>query len=204
MKIKSKRIQKALAENRLILTDCDGVLLDWETAYHAWMESKGYDRVTGNQFYEVERIYGMAKKEAKRLICEFNNSAWMCCLDPFRDAQSVVKQLVAEGYQFVCITSLSLDPYAKRLRVENLERVFGKRAFLDVVCLDTGADKNQALEIYAGTNVFWIEDKTENAILGADLGLRSVLIQHNHNQDCDDDRIIKAKNWAQIREVIVA
>jgi FMN phosphatase YigB (HAD superfamily) len=204
MKIKSRKIQKLIKERRLILTDCDGVLLDWEVAYHAWMAAKGYDRVDSNSFYEVERIYGMAKHEAKRLICEFNNSAWMCCLDPFRDAQPEVKALVAAGYRFVCITSLSLDPYARRLRVENLERIFGKGVFLDVVCLDTGADKDQALEPYKNSQAFWIEDKVENAVLGADLGLRSILIRHSHNEYCDDPRIIKANDWAQIREVVNA
>ena len=26
---------------KIILTDCDGVLLDWEKAFTEWMESKG-------------------------------------------------------------------------------------------------------------------------------------------------------------------
>ena len=31
--------------NKLILTDADGVLLDWEYAFNIWMTEKGYTLV---------------------------------------------------------------------------------------------------------------------------------------------------------------
>jgi FMN phosphatase YigB (HAD superfamily) len=33
-----------------ILTDCDGVLLDWETAFHDWMVNKGYSKVVHDTY----------------------------------------------------------------------------------------------------------------------------------------------------------
>ena len=42
----------------------------------------------------------------------------------------------------------------------------------NVLCLDTGADKDEALAPYFNSGAFWIEDKTENAELGAELGLQ--------------------------------
>ena len=197
-------IKKKMTENKkIILTDCDGVLLDWESGFHEWMTSHGYERkVTG--VYEMEIAYGIEKSECKRLVKEFNESAWMCCLDPLRDARSGVAKLVDAGYRFICITSLSLDPYAKKLREDNLNRVFGEGIFTDVVCLDTGADKDEALQPYKDSGLWWIEDKTENAVLGADLGLKCVLVDHEHNSDCVDERIAKVDNWAQISDLILA
>jgi len=198
-----KLIKKKMTEDKkIILTDCDGVLLDWENSFHAWMKEHGYKRVVEG-VYEMEVAYGIEKKECKRLVKEFNESAWMCCLPALRDSRSGVAKLVEAGYTFVCITSLSLDPYAKQLREENLEKVFGKGIFDDVVCLDTGADKDEALAPYKNTGLYWIEDKTENAVLGSNLGLNTILINHAHNADCTDERITKVDNWAQVCKIIL-
>lgn len=200
----TKLIKKKMVETgKVILTDCDGVLLDWENSFHAWMKEHGHERVVEG-VYEMEIAYGIPKAVCKELVREFNESAWMCCLPALRDSRSGVAKLVEAGYTFVCITSLSLDPYAKQLRVENLEKVFGEGVFDDVVCLDTGADKDEALAPYKDTGLYWIEDKTENAVLGSDLGLNTILINHAHNSDCDDKRITKVDNWAQISNLILA
>ena len=89
--------------NKTILTDCDGVLLDWETSFHNWMADNGYKTIVEN-VYEMEVAYGIAKSECKRLVREFNNSAWMCCLPALRDSRSGVAKLVEAGYTFICIT----------------------------------------------------------------------------------------------------
>jgi FMN phosphatase YigB (HAD superfamily) len=188
--------------NKTILTDCDGVLLDWETSFHNWMADNGYKTIVEN-VYEMEVAYGIAKSECKRLVREFNNSAWMCCLPALRDSRSGVAKLVEAGYTFICITSMSLDPYAKKLREDNLATVFGEGVFTDVVCLDTGADKDDALAPYKDTGLYWLEDKPENAQLGADLGLTTILINHGHNANYMDKRITNVDNWAQVCDAIL-
>ena len=57
--------------------------------------------------------------------------------------------------------------------------------FSELVCLDTGADKDDALERYRDSGLYWIEDKVQNANLGATLGLNSILIEHSHNKDSE-------------------
>lgn len=192
-----------MTEYKIILTDCDGVLLDWETAFHEWMAQKGYNRVmTG--VYEVAHSYGMEKQDSKKLVREFNDSAWMGYLKAFRDARSGVAHLYEQGYRFHCITSLSLDKKARRLRIQNLENVFGKGVFKEVICLDTGADKDEALELYRDSGLYWIEDKEENANLGAKLGLKSILLEHAHNSDANIvDGVTRASKWDDIVKLIV-
>jgi len=186
--------------NKLILTDCDGVLLDWEGAFHDWMESQGFKR-NGIATYDMHVAYGQKKAHIKALIREFNNSAWICCLEPLRDAVDGVAALAAKGYRFGAITSLSLDPYAAKLRKQNLKTVFGD-VFDFVICLDTGADKDEALAPYKDSGMFWIEDKPENAVLGADLGLKSLLVRHEHNASFDYEGVKSVDNWAQIVSII--
>jgi hypothetical protein len=46
--------------------------------------------------------------------------------------------------------------------------------------------------------MFWIEDKPENAQLGADLGLNAIMLRHQHNAYFDDARVKVVDNWAQL------
>jgi len=187
---------------KTILTDCDGVLLDWEAAYHSWMAQHGYTLVKPG-VYEMEVAYGISKKESKNLIKVFNESAWMGFLPALRDARSGVARLVEAGYEFVCITSLSLDEKARMLRISNLKNIFGKDVFVDVVCLDTGADKDQALEQYRGSGLWWIEDKIENAECGYNIGLKTALIAHEHNNKFYSDGIVRVDTWKELSDIII-
>lgn len=187
--------------DKIILTDCDGVCLDWEKAFHEWMALKGFERNDITD-YGMHNQYDLARLKSKRLVREFNNCAWVGSLPAFRDARSGIAKLAEAGYKFVAITSLSLDPYAQQLRKSNLEKLFGD-AFVDVICLDTGADKDEALEFYRDSELYWVEDKWENAVLGADMGLKSIIIDHPHNAGNNDERIVRAGTWSEVVETIV-
>ena len=186
-----------MKDYKIILTDCDGVLLDWEGAFHNWMSEHGYETVAEGM-YDIGEQYGLLKVEAKKLIKIFNESAWMGYLKAFRDARSGVAKLYEHGYRFHCITSVSLDQKAHRLRQYNLENVFGKGTFKELVCLDTGADKDEALVKYKDSGLWWIEDKTENAECGLKYGLKPILIGHNHNEGSVSKDVIRLMDWNAI------
>lgn len=188
---------------KLILVDCDGVLCNWEYAFAIWMEQHGFNTVDGGQFlYNIGERYNIGKDQAKKLIRMFNESAAIGFLPPLRDAMYYVKRLHEEhGYVFHCITSLSTDINAQRLREMNLSKLFGNTAFERIVCLDTGADKNYALEEYADSGCWWVEDKPENADVGHDMGLRSMLMEHGHNMNHECPYPV-VKNWREAYDLI--
>ena len=190
-------------KNKLILADCDGVLLDWEYAFSIWMEEHGFVKRDGHQFeYDIGNRYGIDREQSFKLIKMFNESAAIGFLPPLRDAMYYVKRLHEEhGYVFHCITSLSTDVNAGRLREMNLRKLFGKTAFEGVTCLATGADKRSALEFYRDSYLYWIEDKPENADLGVYMGLRSILMEHGHNMHHECPYPV-VKNWREIYEII--
>ena len=198
MKSKYKNLKK------LILTDADGVLLDWEWAFNVWMQEHGFEEVPGSKLnYDMSMRYGIPKEQVKKLIRLFNESAAIGFLPALRDAMYYVKRLHEEhGYRFHCITSLSLDPNAQKLREMNLNKLFGTSAFERIVCLDTGADKEEALLEYEGTGCYWLEDKIENAEAGYRVGLRSLLVEHGHNMHHYHEGITIVKNWKEIYQLI--
>ena len=190
---------------KTILVDADGVLLDWEYAFSVWMDEHGHEKQPGSEFiYDIGDRYGISKEQGRKLIKIFNESAAIGFLPPLRDAMFYVKRLHEEhGYVFHCITSLSLDVNAGRLREMNLRKLFGKTAFERIVCLATGADKHAALSEYQDSGCYWIEDKPENSDVGHVLGLQSILVEHGHNMNhaCPYPVV---KNWREIYEIITS
>lgn len=192
-----------MLNEKVILTDVDGVLLDWLYAFTQWMERHGYEQAdNGSAEYDIGNRYNISNVEKERLVRMFNESAWIRKLPQLRDSIKYVRKLHEEhGYIFRVISSLSLDTYAGHLRTKNLIELFGPTVFESYVYLDTGADKDEALEMYRDSGCFWIEDKPENAALGTSLGLESILVDHPFNQDFEAE--YRCKTWKEIYETIV-
>ena len=188
--------------DKIIVVDCDGVLLDWEHSFKLWMKEKGYEAKNDVE-YSMAKCYEMGKPEMKRLIRHFNESATMCCLPPLRDAVKYVRKIHEElGYVFHCVTSMTLDRHANKLREQNLSNLFGETAFDKVHCLDTGADKDDALLPYLDSGCLWVEDKITNAELGDRLGMSAVLMKHDHQNDYTNDAIPAVESWKEIYEML--
>ena len=184
---------------KVILTDVDGVLLNWGYAFDIWMHQHGHEKT--KDVYTVSDAYGITREAGKRLTRQFNESAAIGFLPPLRDAIHYVRKLHEEhGYVFHAITSLSLDPHAGELRTQNLKKLFGETAFARYVYLDTGADKDEALKKYKDTGYLWVEDKVENAIHGQEVGLRPLVMEHGYNMD--DDRCRRVLNWKEVYEIV--
>ena len=193
-------------KQKYIITDIDGVVLDWEEGFNVWMQHHGHELVEGYQFqYSIGDRYGMSRNAGHKLVKIFNESAAIGFLPPLRDAQYFVKKLAEQHqYKFIALTSLSLDPYAKELRTRNLAKLMGEGTFSKVICLDTGADKDEALVRLAKKHkgCYWIEDKPDNLKAGTDIGFKGILVEHGHNMDTPVDGLV-AKNWEQIYNHIV-
>lgn len=192
--------------SNVILTDCDGVLVDWEAKFTEWMVRQGYGVINDKAYNVGERFgknrYGLSKEVSRELIKYFNESAAIETLRPFRDAIKYVRKLHEEhGYVFHVITSLSTDTDAGRLRRRNLELLFGPTVFEKIVCLECGADKDEALANYKNSGSFWIEDKPENADVGSEMGLNSILLEHSHNTSYNGPAKL-LKTWKDIYSYI--
>lgn len=189
-----------------ILSDCDGVLLDWNHSFEKWMKFHFDLTVVDPSKYYIKDRFGSTwnldfddKFYLPRVFC---NSSRIGSLKPFGDAVLYVKKLYEEfGITIDVITSLSLDPESIKLRESNLKAVFGN-AIDRVICLDTGAPKDEALEEWRDSELIWVEDKTGNAILGAKMGLDSFIMDQPYNKDCTDERVKRVSGWKDIYEYV--
>lgn len=185
-------------KKKVILTDIDGVVLNWEEAFNTWMERKGFKVINPNVFYVYDR-FEITKEASKNFVRTFNESAQIGYLRPLRDSAYYLWLLHKElGYVFHSITSLSLDVCAQSIRIMNLKRIFGEDLFQVFLFADTGQDKKHLLDQYRNTGYVWVEDKPNNVLDGIDVGLTGYLMHHEYNKDFLDLRVKRVNNWKEI------
>jgi len=187
---------------KMILTDVDGCVLDWEFAFNCWMQEKGYT-LKDPLKYSVDKRYDIKGEEAQNLVTFFNESASMGFLPPLRDSMYYIKKLHEKhGFVFHAITAMGKDKNAHKLRIMNLEKLFGKTAFVEYTFLDIGESKEPILAQYIDTESIFIEDKFKNLTACAKLGIQGILMEHGHNMNFEDENITVVKNWKDIYNMI--
>ena len=170
--------------NKTILTDVDGVVLNWVDSFCAWMSSKGYnthDEWFGD--YGLAKWFGITDEEVLSRIAEFNTSAQVGFINPMPEAPKYIRKLTDHGFKFRAITSLGDCPYAAELRRWNLKRIFGDWTFDQVICLPLRASKEETLihqkKLFGdGVKTIWIEDHSNNARAGDTIGFHSIVYAH--------------------------
>lgn len=185
---------------KVILTDCDGVLLNYLEGFEKYVESLGY--VSQNDHnYDFDLKYGITKELAYDLIKSFNTTSLVGKLEPFKDSVEYIKKFKDDGWEIIVITSFGTDAYSMFLRQQNLDDVFGKDTFKLLICLEQGSKKYDILKEYSNTGYPWIEDHVENCEDGLRLGLNSFLINQDYNQHSIISSDIKRINsWKDIYE----
>jgi len=188
--------------DKIILTDVDGVLLDWEEKFKTWIMRQGYKfNPTYDSHYGINERYGIPHGLGLQLVEKFNSSSDFESLPPWRDSVDYVKKLATEGWQFVAITTAGEHPWTHGLRWSNLINVFGEGVFKSLHVLPIHGDKSVELKKYKDSGLFWIEDKLSNAELGIKLGLQPLLMDAPYNKDYNG-AIRRVKNWKEIYSII--
>ena len=180
-----------------ILTDVDGVLLNWNKQFETWMEQEDY-LLDNPEGYAIHRRFGISIDIATKMVKDFNEGPWLSHLETLEGAKEGVAELVENGYTFDICTAIGTNQFSNEARTRHLKYTFGKNTFDKFDYVDMFGDKDAFLEQYLDTGFYWLEDKPENAKLGADLGLKTIMLRHQHNASFDDARIKTVDNWAQL------
>ena len=198
-----------ITKDKIILVDADGCLLNWILSFNVFMHELGLPQIPATDSnYSIQTRHGITHEQGRQLIKEFNCSNFIKSLHAFADSKKYVAMLNEKGYSFVVITSLGDDTESYNNRAENPRLHFGD-AIAGLYCLPVGIAKAKTLEYWEGLNYFWIEDHVENAIAGAKLGLRAIVINQPYNSNYieNDDllhaRVSYATPWKEIYDIII-
>lgn len=190
---------------KIILTDVDGCLLNWNDAFDRFMGAKGQPRIPNTDHeYSISARHNVSTTFAMECVKEFNEGPAIEHLEPFRDSVKYVQKLAQLGFRFIVVTSISSHPGAKIRRTKNLHNVFGD-IFDEIHCIEQGASKAQILLNWADTGYFWIEDHMRQAEAGNEAGLKTILINHPYNTHYKTDlfpTVSYETPWREIYERI--
>jgi len=174
--------------DKIILTDADGCLVDWNSGFNKFMDKRGMPQLPDtDDKYLLSLRHGISSSLATELVKEFNESPQIEDLEPFADSVEYVARLSDKGFRFIVVTSLSDAPHAHYYRSKNLGRIFGSYVFKEINCIEMGASKAHILKNWQDTGYFWIEDHMRQAEAGYEAGLRTVLISHPYNSHYKTD-----------------
>lgn len=145
-----------------ILTDCDGVLLDWSAGFRPWIEDRlgppsgSPPRLHPNHAGEwVLAHYPVGGEAMVALIQEFQRSPAFGRLSPYPDAVEHVPALFREGIRLTIVSSPGAYPETLERRVENLRRCFGD-VFEPFRHLP--AQSSKATELRRHSPTLWLDD----------------------------------------------
>ncbi len=183
--------------DKRIIVDCDGVLLDWCYAFDVWMSEQGYRKIPNRQSsYDQSYRYRISKEQANRQIRNFNESGCVGFIPAYKDSVEYVNKLYNSGWRFEVVSCLDRDKYAQGLREKNLVHLFGNVFdFIDCSLDYTYGKYDYLFQRYNGKDYYWIEDSISHANSGKEIGLRSVIMDHEYNKEWKGLRV---KNWKDV------
>lgn len=188
--------------DKILLTDVDGVLLDWEVKFEKFVLALGYNFKPNHEFmYSISDQIGVSKEQGTELIAKFNRSSDFESIPPYRDSVEGIARLKAEGWRFVAITTAGLSPWTYGLRRDNLDHVFGKDTIDELYILELHGDKGEVLKNYQDSGFYWVEDKPSNAELGYKYGLKPLLMDNLHNR-AYVGKVPRIHSWEEIYNII--
>jgi len=155
--------------------------------------------------YNIGKRFGISDSEAMVVAETFNRSRHIEYLQPHKDAVEYTQKLHDLGFQFIVITGFTDDPGARRHREINLLNNFGP-IFSELHCMSlrNHESKELLLSEWRDSGLYWIEDHAKNAVTGARLGLKTILIDQLYNRTLseEDESLVKrtklSNPWEQI------
>ena len=194
-------------KEKLILTDADGVLLNWRQGFLDWLPDHIVNTACPIKLkqYDFSDAFDLDADAVQQLAHDFNESPDIVRLRPWVDALEYVKLLGEQGFRFRVFSAMGDKPISQVLRRQNLQILFGD-LFDEVTCIPVGESKYSLLSKYEGSGLFWLEDHVSHAGDGHDLGLQSILVSditNLHYTDIPFKRVSVSSPWKEIYKIVM-
>jgi hypothetical protein len=179
---------RPLGEQGDLYIDCDGVIVDYLPGIAEFSYAvTGYkpDPRGPKDFHFTEWLGLSCDAEMMDLVRRFNGGegGHFARLPAMQGVVEVLQSIHQTGRGIHVLSSCSRDDRVVEMRHENLMSLCGD-IFKSIICIDMHEDKSAYLSKFA--HGYWVEDKFENAIKGAEQGHTSFLIRSPHNRKFED------------------
>ena len=183
---------------KLIISDCDGVILDFHKAFEQFVSRYYPDITLDNTDYAL----GLTAQEMYNIVNEFNTDFSFSRLEALGDSLEYVAKLQEEfDYKFVAITTCLGTERTKVMRELNLRTLFGYSTFEEIICLPIGTSKFGALQKFEPT--YYCDDKLKHCESAVKAGHTAFKMLHSYNIENErPDTIVPVHDWKTIYEYV--
>lgn len=189
-----------MKKRKLVVLDCDDVLLDYIGSVSAFAK-KHYDIETVGlpSQYELSNWLGTTPEMAVKILEHFNYHSYEFGLLPALDDSTVsfVQKLIKEhsdDTDFIIVTKSGNEGHAEVLRKVNLHNVFGD-VFTSIIMISPHESKKHVLKklMKSYEIVCFVDDNIDNVKIGVELGITTLMVERSHNLSFSYDK--KFKEW---------
>lgn len=185
--------------NQILLTDIDGVVLDFYSHFDDYIKTHLKWRLesrTSDQ--NLSDWLGLSEAACSALIDQFARETHFAQIKPYPDAARILPLFKETGYEIHAITRWPEHQEATLNREVNLAAHFGS-LFDSIICVGYYGDKFPHLEKHS--NAIWVEDSVTQANLGILAGHNTFLIDRDHKpieKAYLNENVNVVKSWDEI------
>ena len=164
-----------------ILTDVDGVLLNWRKQFFTWMDNEGYT-VVRPKSHSIARTFDLDRVTELEQVKDFNESVWISHLEALDNAVDGVKKLTKAGYTIDVCSAIVVKILNCEAVVTNKVAKFPSFTHMKPYYVGLDKPKTSFFEEYRDSGCYWVEDLPKNALAGLEYGLRPLLVSESYKK----------------------
>lgn len=183
--------------DKVIFTDIDLTLLDFNHSFEIFLRERGMDIPEGSLRGHAHLPIAhpdISYEETHDLVHEFFQHEHFTTLPPLDHVRVSVQTLHRDGWEFVGISACP-DWLDSNIRKQNLETQLDI-PFREVILSGMTGCKGDYLREFSPS--VWVEDNVRHHEIGHSLGFQSYLISHLHNEDAE----VSGKRVMDWREIV--
>lgn len=195
-------------EDKIILTDIDGVVLDFGSNFHSFLADVKNIKIPLDEWAAPDfwQTVEWSDEDKQVFITEFAHSDYFRDLPAKECALDIFARLRDEGWRFIAITACITDHASQcydttwKNRADNLTRHFGP-LFEELHLASWSAGKRPFLQHYKPT--WWVEDHVGHATEGHRIGHKSLIMNSiRYKPEQNTQKLPLVNSWHDIYDFI--
>jgi DNA-binding beta-propeller fold protein YncE len=193
-----------------ILTDVDGVLLNFLKAFSEFLKSKSLFKeefefkIKGNEYFDLKELITLScPVECESIINEFYLSKEIGKLKEQQDGLTDIIQSLNNDFNLICITCIGTTEHLKEQRQKNLINVFGD-CFKEIHCINITDSKEDLISSLSKKYdvITYVDDRLKHINEAINAGVKPILFIQGYPHNEESNEYYVANCWHDIKSII--